>query len=176
MFDVGGYHDNCLKNQNSWCQYQQNMLNRTNSYMDKGGLPLDVHAAILPVYNDLCKRENLSKCLHGRTQNRNESFNGMISNRVPKANHVCIDILGLGIDDAIAHFNDGAITSLEILKDMNMESGDHIMKGFQIQSESRKIHATYRMSEPPLKKRQIITHCKKINRTNILIRRDQLTK
>ena len=39
---------------------------------------IEVRTAILPVYNDLCKRENLSKCLHGRTQNRNESFNGMI--------------------------------------------------------------------------------------------------
>ena len=68
MFDVACYHDNCPKNQNSWCQYQQDLLNGTNSYKDKGGLPLDVRVAILPMYNDLCKRENLSKCLHGRTQ------------------------------------------------------------------------------------------------------------
>ena len=54
------------------------VLNGTNSYKDIGRLPLDVRAAILPVYNNLCKRENLSKCLRGRTENRNESFNGMI--------------------------------------------------------------------------------------------------
>ena len=23
IFHVAGYHENCLKNQNSWCQYQQ---------------------------------------------------------------------------------------------------------------------------------------------------------
>ena len=78
MFHVAGYHDNCSKNQNSWCQHQQDRLNGTNSYKDKSGLPLDVRATILLVYSDLCKRENLSKCLHGRSQNRNESFNGMI--------------------------------------------------------------------------------------------------
>ena len=105
MFHVGGYHDNCPKNQNSWCEYQQDMLNGTISYMDKGGLPLDVRAAILHVQNDLCKQENLSKCLHGRTQNRNESSNGMTCNRVPKANHVGTDILTFGVYDAIAHFN-----------------------------------------------------------------------
>ena len=53
-----------------------------------------------------------------------------------------------------------AIASLEILKDMNMELGDHIMKGLQIQNESRKIHAAYRMSEPQLKRRKIIRHCR----------------
>ena len=136
MFHVAGYHDNCPKNQNSWCQYQQDMLNGTNSYKDKGGHPLDVRAAILPVYNDLCKRENVSKCLHRRTQNRNESFTGMI-------------------------WNDGAIASSEIFKDMNMEPGDHMMKGLQIQNESRKIHAAYRISEQRLKRRENIRHCRK---------------
>ena len=29
---------------------------------------------------------------------------------------------------------------------MNMEPGDHMMKGLQIQNESRKIHVAYRMS------------------------------
>ena len=86
----------------------------------------------------------------------------MIWNRVPKANHAGIDILSLGVYDSIAHFNDGATESLEILKDMNMEPGDHMMKGLQIQNESRKIHtAAYRMFEPQLKRRKIIRHCRK---------------
>ena len=121
---------------------------------------LDARAAILPMYNDLCKRENLSKYLHGRTQNRKESFNEMIWSRVPKAYHVDIDILSLGVYDAIARFNNGATAFLEILKDMNIEPGDHMMKGLQIQDESLKIHATYRMSEPQLKRRKIIRNCR----------------
>ena len=176
MFHIAAYHDNCPKNQNSWCQYQQDMLNGTISYKDKGGLPLDVSEAILPVHNDSCKQENLSKYLHGRTQNRNKSFNGMTWNHVPKANHVGIDILSLGVYDAIAHFYDGAIASLEILKDMNMEPGDHMMKGLQIQNKSRKIHATYRMSEHNLKEEKLSDIAERKNRIKILIRRDQLTK
>ena len=69
------------KNQNLWYQYQQDRLNGISSDKDNGGLPLDVRTAVLPVYNDLCKREKLSKCLDGRTQNTNENFNGMIWNR-----------------------------------------------------------------------------------------------
>ena len=48
-FHVVGYHDNCPKNKNSRCQYQPDMLNRINFYKDKGGLPFDVHTAILPL-------------------------------------------------------------------------------------------------------------------------------
>ena len=172
MFHVAGYHDNCPKNQKSWCQYQQDMLNPTISYKDKGGLPLYVREAILPVYNDLCKRENLSKYLHVCTKNRNKSFNLMTWNRVPKVNQVGVDILSLGVYDAIAHFNDSVIASLEILKDMKMEPGDHMMKGLQIQNESLKIHAAYRMSEHNLKEEKLSDIVERKNRIKILIRRD----
>ena len=45
-----------------------------------------------------------------------------------EANHVRIDLLILGIYDAHVHFNDGTVLSLEVLKDMNMERRDHILK------------------------------------------------
>ena len=35
-----------------------------------------------------CIFKKAFKCLHGKTQNSNESYNGMIWNRVPKAHHV----------------------------------------------------------------------------------------
>ena len=35
----------------------------------------------------------LKKCLHGKIQNANESFNEMIWNRVLKATHVGLDVL-----------------------------------------------------------------------------------
>ena len=63
--------------------------------------------------------------------------------------------------DVIAHFNDGAIAFSEILKDMTIEPGDPMMMGLQIQNESHKIKATYRMSEPQLKRRKIIRLCRK---------------
>ena len=85
----------------------------TNSYNDKCGLQLDVHTAIPPARKDSCKRENLSKCLHGRTQNRNKSFSGMTQNRV-EANHVGFDIISLGVYDAITNFNDDAIATSKI--------------------------------------------------------------
>ena len=72
-----------------------------------------------------------------------------------KANNEIIDILTLGIYDAIVHFNDGAISSLEILKDMNMDPGDHILKSLKIKNESCKIYVAYQMSKPQLKGKKI---------------------
>ena len=55
--------------------------NYQNSCKGKGGLPLEIRAAILSLYNDFCKRENLSKYLDGSTQNLNETFNGIVYRR-----------------------------------------------------------------------------------------------
>ena len=60
----------------------------------------------------------------------------MMWNGVLKANHVGIDILSLGVYNAIAHFIDGAIASIEILKDMSMKPDNHMIKGLQIQTVS----------------------------------------
>ena len=40
--------------------------------------PVDVGAAVLPIYNDFTKGGNSMKCSHVITQKARESFNGMI--------------------------------------------------------------------------------------------------
>ena len=67
-------HTYCPVGTNSWCGYQQDK----GSYKHGSGLPLDVIAKVKPVYQRLSEEELLSKCLHGKTQNQNESLNGMI--------------------------------------------------------------------------------------------------
>ena len=100
----------------------------------------------------------------------------MIRNRAPEANNVGIDNYSLGVNDAIVPFNDESFASLEILNDMNMEPGDHMMKCLQIQNESCKIHATYTatltryMSAHQLKTRKIIRIVERKDWKKILIR------
>ena len=53
------------------------------------------------------------------------------------------------------------MVKLEILKDMKMEPGDHMMKSLQIQDKFCKTHAAYQMSEPQLKGKKIIRQCRK---------------
>ena len=61
-----------------------------------------------PIYNELSWDELLSKCLHGLTQNQNESFNGTIWERLPKAKYYSMTQLELDDYDAVAYFNIGA--------------------------------------------------------------------
>ena len=124
-------------------------------------MPIDVRQAILPIYTDLCKPENLKKCLQGKTQNSNESFNGMIWNRIPKAHHVGIGLLSLGVYDAIANFNDGAIAAYHILKQVGIEPGLHMVHGLNIHNIVRKKRSSYRMTERQLKRRKIIRNLRK---------------
>ena len=52
----------------SWCQYQRDQYHKTNMYNPGPGLDDDVIKEVKPIYGDLTKEEELSKCLHGQTQ------------------------------------------------------------------------------------------------------------
>ncbi|GFX39993.1 uncharacterized protein TNCV_2647561 [Trichonephila clavipes] len=65
---------------------------------------------------DLANPELLKKCLHGGTQNPNESVNNVIWSRVPKKTFVQQEVLSLGTYDAVSSFNMGNVSKLEILR------------------------------------------------------------
>jgi len=48
------------------------------------GLSTDIVCEVKKIFTDLTDDELLKKCLHGTTQNRNESFNAMIWERILK--------------------------------------------------------------------------------------------
>ena len=83
-----------------------------------------------------------------------------------------IDILGSDVYDAISHFDDDAIASLEVLIDMNMEPGDHMIKGLQIQNESRKIHTATGCLYHNTQEEKLSDIVERKNKTKILVRRD----
>ena len=56
----------------------------------------------------------LSHCLHGKTQNQNESFNGIIWKLVPKQCFIKLKIFKIGVHDSVAHFNVGKFLTLLI--------------------------------------------------------------
>ena len=101
------YLYNCPKSADTWCQYQKDKQDNTIYFKSKGDLPIVVKKAILPIYQSLCKSEMLEKCLHGKTQNAGESFNGTIWNPFAKATHIGLHVLSVGVYDSLAHFNNG---------------------------------------------------------------------
>jgi hypothetical protein len=89
----------------------------------------------------------LSKCLCGKTQNANESFNGMIWNRCPKETYIGRKNLQFGVMDAICHFNLGNTVDLDILKKMGITSGKATVAGVGVLHE-RSSSNTRRNSAP----------------------------
>ena len=58
-----------------------------------------------------------------QTQNANELFNGMIWNRVPKATHVRLDVLSVGVYEAISYSNNGEKAALDIMELLEVDPG-----------------------------------------------------
>lgn len=123
------WHDHCEPGPDSWCKYQVDLVNKTSTYKPGPGLKEDVIKHIKPILNDLSRDDLLEKCLHGKTQNQNESFNGTIWNRIPKTTYVGKQQFEIGVYDAVAHFNVGSKAAVLIYEKLGMRPGMHMLQG-----------------------------------------------
>ena len=154
-------HDHCPTGSASWCRYQQDMANQTKLYKHGPGLPLEVIAKLEPEYVRLSNDILQEKCLHGKTQNQNESLNGMIWQRVPKEVYVGRETLELGLYDAVAHFNIGAVTVIRILQALNIPPGKYTEEGCKLLDQLRVDGAEYKSKASTKKRRKVIRGLKK---------------
>ena len=123
--ELNNYHDHCEASSTSWCQYQRDIFNKTNLFKHGPGLSQEVIKGVKPIYLDLIKPSELMKCLHGKTQNQNESFNSTVWERAPKVNYCSFDKLEFAVYDAVANFNDGKQGCIDVLQKMNIHAGYH---------------------------------------------------
>ena len=155
------WHDHCETGAGSWCKYQVDLVNKTSSYKPGPGLPGDVIKHIKPILTDLTKDELLEKCLHGKTQNQNESFNGTIWNRLPKSTYVGREQFEIGVYDAVAHFNVGSKAAVLVFEKLGMRPGMHMMQGCATKNAKRISKAKRQSAETIKKRRRILRASKK---------------
>lgn len=129
-------HGLCPKGKDSWCKYQKSLVDGT-SYSHKKAVPQAVMQVIKPVFEDLSNAELLRKCMHGKTQNPNESVNNVIWGRLPKTVFVGLKTLHFGVYEAIASFNDGYIVKCETLKQLKMKVGFHTVQSMKRADKER---------------------------------------
>ena len=98
-------------------------MNETHLCKPGSGLPKNVIFHVEPIYNDLVKPDELRKCIHGKTQNQNESFNSLIWERAPKYRYYGFDKLEFAVYDAVANFKNGRQACLNIFKEVNVIPG-----------------------------------------------------
>ncbi|KAJ8039105.1 hypothetical protein HOLleu_16723 [Holothuria leucospilota] len=153
-------HHLCPTGEDSWCKYQKALLKK-ESYKHKNSIPAVVMEAIKPVYTRLTSNELLSKCLDCITQNPNESLNNLIWKRCPKDTFVGAKKIRWGTADAVAIFNDGMSSRIQVLKDLGIK--DTTLTEYSlIKSDKRRLSgALSKASEKGVKRRQSLRNLKK---------------
>ena len=92
--------------------------------MEKVGLS-DSIKVLKPVFVDLSKDDFLLKCVHGSTQNNNESINNVIWKRVPKYIYVGWEALEMGVASAVINYNNGLNGISDVYNELSMEVGSY---------------------------------------------------
>lgn len=115
-------HHLCPKGKDSWCGFNKAVEEQT-TYKHTNSLAEPIMLAIKPIYEDLTDVGLLRRCLHGKTQNPNESFNSCIWQRVKKTGFVGLRTLQLGVSDAVIAFNEGSIAKANVLDRIGINPG-----------------------------------------------------
>ena len=152
----------CPPGKDSWCRFQRDEAEGTSTYKPGKGLPLDIIKHVKPIFTSLSSNELLSGCLHGRTQNQNESFNGTIWDRLPKSKYSGLMQLRFGVYDAVANFNIGRKASVLTFEKMGMIPGKYMLRGLFKINKRRLYHSTYQNKDGSKKQRKIIRGAKKL--------------
>lgn len=123
-------HGQCPVGPNSWCKFQRALYDGHQICDKSPGLPDSVVNIIKPTYMSLCDQTLLEKCLHGMTQNRNESLNNVIWTILPKETFVGLQTLLLGAHIAVLLFNSGYLGILPIFSALGIPYEEKIVLNY----------------------------------------------
>ena len=124
-------------------------------------LPKFIHDIIKPIFEDLSKDELLSKCLHGQTQNANESLNNIIWLKCPKRVYVKRSTLEMGVNAAVLEFNEGANSLSRVIQQYSIEDGIFMTAGSDKKNKSRVKSMENKALEKVRKRRKQLRSIKK---------------
>ncbi|GFW38449.1 uncharacterized protein TNCV_1333021 [Trichonephila clavipes] len=146
-YDLNPQHGLCPLGDDSWCGYNRSKL-KDDTYKHKHNLPIAIMHCIKKVFRDLSSPELLSRCLHGKTQNCNESLNSVIWSIIPKTVFVQLGTLKTGVYESISIYNQGLITKLKVLDLLNIQPGFYTCRALQEAD-----HARIRKAEKAISRR-----------------------
>jgi hypothetical protein len=112
-------HMFCPTGESSWCKFQKNKKDHKQSI----NLPTWMFPILTKIFQQLSSDELLLKCVHGETQNSNESLNNLIWMKCPKQIFVQKPVVELGVNSAILQFNEGLFGISKVLSQFGIENG-----------------------------------------------------
>lgn len=147
-------HVFCPGDESTWCRYNKAKI-CGNAYHHKHPLPQSVAVVIRPVYKSLSDPALLRKCLHGQTQNPNESLNSVIWSKIPKTVFVGYNTFSVGVYDAVLIYNEGCMGKIKGLKQLGLEVGVNAQTIFKEIDKQRLYKSEYKQLVKHFKKRNI---------------------
>ena len=158
--DIEQRHQMCPRDSQSWCKFHLDKVNKTNTYQEHVSLPVEIFDILKPTFKDLSADSLLEKCLHGRTQNANESLNSLIWKRCPKSVFVSKSTIEIGVNSAVVEFNEGPSGVMSVFEEFGLNG--HItsvkVKSQSVDSEKR---SARKSSEGVKKRRKALRSIKK---------------
>lgn len=144
-------HGQCPKGSESWCKYQRALSTGLKILDNSAGLPPSIIKIIKPTYMSLCDASLLSKCLHGKTQNSNESFNNVIWTILPKETFVEMQTMMLGVKLAVLIYNSGYLGLLPVFEQLGVSVEQNMITNyFKIDDERIKNSKRHSLSSAKL--------------------------
>ena len=123
--DSASKHQFCPRSSTSWCKYQVDQVQCTPDYVEKRGLRIPLRRKLEHIFRELSSPELLAKCMHGHTQNNNESLNQLIWKRCPKDTYVGCNVIEMSVSSAIISFNSGKQGIFDVYRCCNLEPGPY---------------------------------------------------
>lgn len=90
-----------------------------------------------PIFKDLSEPKLLKRCLGGRTQNPNESFNSLVWNFCPKTSSSSRTIAEITVNVSTVTFNDGDTGLVSIMKQLELNVSQNFVNTIKKSVENR---------------------------------------
>lgn len=138
--DDNPQHGYCPVGPDTWCKYNQ-LTTRAQkaNYKHKNAIPEAIFTVIKPIFDDLSNEDLLKRCLHGGTQNLNESFNHVVWDRAPKTIYSGLQCFEICVSDAVVCFNDGVHSRIHILQKLGMQMSEYSYQAMIKFNEERNV-------------------------------------
>ena len=125
-----------LEQQQDYCPKDgwYNFWKLRNNYHNEKRLPAVFYDLLKPIFQRwFIKNDLLNRCLRGITQNRNDSFNGVLWGRCPKTKFCGRQKAELAVSETVCQFNTGVYSKVFLQFDCGLNVSSNIIASASLQ-------------------------------------------
>ena len=135
---LGKQHKLCPKGSQSWCKWQKDQQNNTETYSQRKCLPAVFRSELKPHFERLSNDDLHKRYLKGLTQNQNESLNNVLWSKCPKCIFCGSCTFATAAAASVSQWNQAAAGAGCVLKKMGIKDfGVNTARGYRATNATR---------------------------------------